>query len=243
MAGDWIKMRNDLPEDPAVIGIAAILSIDEFSVVGRLHKFWAWADRQSRDGHAVGVTRTWIDRYVHCDGFASALESFGWLVVTDRGISIPNFDIHNGDSAKQRCTATKRQQKSRAKASGDADETDLSRCERDKSVTREEKKREEINTPKAPKVAAVGFEKFWESYPSKVGKGAAQKAFAKVNPSQDLLQDMLRALADQKRSVRWMKDGGQFIPNPATWLNQERWLDVGAEAEAPSNPLQLFGGV
>jgi hypothetical protein len=26
-------------------------------------------------------------------------------------------------------------------------------------------------------------------------------------------------------SAEWTKDGGQFIPHPATWLNQKRWED------------------
>ena len=36
--------------------------------------------------------------------------------------------------------------------------------------------------------------------------------------------------------MRWRhhKDGGQYIPNPATWLNQQRWEDILPEAEKPS---------
>lgn len=241
MAGDWIKMRNDLPEDPAVIGIAAILSIDEFSVVGRLHKFWAWADRQSRDGHAVGVTKAWIDRYVHCDGFASALESFGWLAVTDRGISIPNFDSHNGESAKARCTATKRQQKSRAKASCNADESDSSRSERDKSVTREEKRREE-KTPPTPKGEPVGFEEFWAAWPAsgrKQSKGKCLEAWRKQKV-EFVTDEVIRHLDSLKTSSDWKKNGGEFIPAPLVYLNQRRW--EGVEESAPSG-LNLIGGV
>ena len=36
---------------------------------------------------------------------------------------------------------------------------------------------------------------------------------------------MLSAIDTQKKSDQWKKDGGQFIPNPATWLNQRRWED------------------
>jgi len=70
------------------------------------------------------------------------------------------------------------------------------------------------------------FEKFWKAYPSKVGKIAAQKAFEKHNPDGSLLDAMLSALEAQRRSDKWQKDGGAFVPNPATWLNQGRWLDV-----------------
>ena len=39
MAGDWIKMRMDLPEDPAVYRLARITGLDRLSVVGRLSAF------------------------------------------------------------------------------------------------------------------------------------------------------------------------------------------------------------
>lgn len=142
MAGDWIKMRIDLAEDPAVIGMAEALGLDEFAVVGRLHGLWGWADSQSRDGHARGVTEKWIDRKVQRDGFAAAMVAAGWLLLKDGGIEFPNFDRHNGETAKQRGLATNRKKKSREKVTQNV--TDESRKERDETATREEKRREEI---------------------------------------------------------------------------------------------------
>lgn len=66
------------------------------------------------------------------------------------------------------------------------------------------------------------FARFWAAYPKKVGKKDAQKAFAKVKVDVQILID---AVELQKKSSQWCKDGGQYIPNPATWLNQERWND------------------
>lgn len=75
-------------------------------------------------------------------------------------------------------------------------------------------------------VGATGlFADFWRAYPKKVGKPEALRAFAKLEPEQTLLDEMLRALAWQRESDGWRKDGGQYIPNPATWLNQARWTD------------------
>ena len=62
MAGDWIPLRADVHEDPAVIAIAAALGMEEYAVVGRLHKLWSWANRQLADGNAACVTDSWIDR-------------------------------------------------------------------------------------------------------------------------------------------------------------------------------------
>ena len=66
------------------------------------------------------------------------------------------------------------------------------------------------------------FELFWSIYPKKVGKDAARKAWIKINP--DILE-IERALTWQKQSNQWFEKGGQFIPNPSTYLNQGRWKD------------------
>ncbi|MDR6389190.1 hypothetical protein [Paraburkholderia phenoliruptrix] len=142
-------MRIALADDPAVISIAARLSVDEFTVVGMLHHLWGWADTQSRDGHAPGVTNVWIDRYVRHVGFAEAMVSVGWLEIDESGVTFPNFDRHNGESAKARGLAAERKRNQRSRVT--EDDGQMSRSERDKSVTREEKRREEDkeSTPNA----------------------------------------------------------------------------------------------
>ena len=67
-----------------------------------------------------------------------------------------------------------------------------------------------------------GFEEFWQAYPKKVGKDAAAKSWSKVKARID---DILPALTWQKESDQWRRNDGQFIPNPATYLNQGRWQD------------------
>lgn len=72
---------------------------------------------------------------------------------------------------------------------------------------------------------AARFERFWQAYPRHVGKTPASRAFAKLNPSDADLDVILKAIADQRVTPQWTKDGGQFIPYPTTWLNQRRWTD------------------
>lgn len=69
------------------------------------------------------------------------------------------------------------------------------------------------------------FNQFWAAYPKKTGKGAAEKSFDKIKPSKDLADQMVEAINQQAGSEAWRKDAGQYIPNPATWLNQKRWED------------------
>ena len=68
------------------------------------------------------------------------------------------------------------------------------------------------------------FEAFWNAYPKvkQKSKQEAREAFAKVDVP---LQTLLDALEVQKRSNDWTKDGGQYIPYPAKWLNKRRWED------------------
>lgn len=69
------------------------------------------------------------------------------------------------------------------------------------------------------------FSEFWRCYPRRVGKDAAWRVWQKLKPDTALLAQMLSVLAWQKQQDAWVKDGGQFIPHPATWLNQGRWED------------------
>ena len=71
----------------------------------------------------------------------------------------------------------------------------------------------------------IGFDAFWESYPRKAGKAAAWKWWQKRKPDAGLLATMIAALEWQRRQDNWLRDGGRFVPHPATWLNAERWLD------------------
>ena len=70
-----------------------------------------------------------------------------------------------------------------------------------------------------------GFDLFWQEYPRKAAKAAALKAWQKLNPSPELVERILAHVRDHKRSPDWLKDGGQFVPHPATFLNGRRWED------------------
>lgn len=80
-----------------------------------------------------------------------------------------------------------------------------------------------------------GFEDFWKAYPRKVGKGDAKRAWRKIRPDAELTKTMIETLQKMARCEQWSRDGGQFIPHPATWLNREGWEDEPeiAKAQAP----------
>lgn len=84
-------------------------------------------------------------------------------------------------------------------------------------------------SPSASESAEDGFATFWERYPKKVAKPQALRAWKKIKPAGQVLASLMAALEKQKASADWLKDAGQFIPHPASWLNGRRWED-----EAPS---------
>jgi hypothetical protein len=70
-----------------------------------------------------------------------------------------------------------------------------------------------------------GFEKFWNAYPKKKSKDDAWRRWNTIKPNEEDVQKILIAIEQQKKSKGWLKDGGQFIPYPATWLNAGGWKD------------------
>lgn len=80
------------------------------------------------------------------------------------------------------------------------------------------------------------FEEFWKAYPKKKAKDDAKRAFDKRKPNRALVDSMLSAIRLQARSMDWVKDHGQFIPYPASWLNSGSWQD--AETVTPMTELK-----
>lgn len=81
------------------------------------------------------------------------------------------------------------------------------------------------------------FDQFYAAYPRKVGKQDAQKAWVKLKPNADLLALILAAIENQKAGADWLRDDGQYIPHPATWLRAGRWLDEVRPYVAPAPRL------
>ena len=65
------------------------------------------------------------------------------------------------------------------------------------------------------------FELFWNSYPKKIGKKKVEEKFLQ---NKYPIDDILKALEIHKQSDQWQNP--QYIPNPETYLNQEKWNDI-----------------
>lgn len=88
---------------------------------------------------------------------------------------------------------------------------------------------------------AEPFAQFWQSYPRKVSKAEAEKAYRKLKPDSALQATLLAAVALQARSQEWTKDDCRFVPHAATWLNQRRWEDQLSPGTVHAMPNRFAG--
>ena len=94
-----------------------------------------------------------------------------------------------------------------------------------KTINNNKNKKENKNKKQEQEQKQKLFDRFWSAYPRKESKPAARRAFDKIGVDETLLETMLSAIEKQKSSPQWNKDNGEYIPHPATWLNNQRWLD------------------
>jgi hypothetical protein len=78
--------------------------------------------------------------------------------------------------------------------------------------------KEEGIMKKPKRDSSVLFEQFWATYPRKTNKQAAVKAFAKLKES-----EQHEAISNIKRL--FSNTPVEFVPHPATYINNKRWED------------------
>ena len=70
------------------------------------------------------------------------------------------------------------------------------------------------------------FNRFWSAYPKKRSVAKAEKAWLKLNPDEETVEAILDDIEYKKEHYsKWLKDGGEYIEHPATYLNSQNWRD------------------
>lgn len=237
MSAGWIKMRVDLVNHPKVVRIASALNADKrpatraqrVHVVGGLYAIWAVFDAHSVDGSLEGYTPETLDEEIGWPGFCNAMGSVNWLMFDgDLTVSLPEFEEHNGSSAKRRALEAKRKREEREaereaeKAAGQPPKPvrKTSASNADTMRTREEKRREEISSPNGEEIILRDFALVWSEYPSRPGRSRvnALKAYrARLNAGADP-QAILEGVQRYAAYVQVMKTEPHFIKQPETFL-------------------------
>jgi hypothetical protein len=115
MAEVWIKWGKGLSRRREISVLARKLNISRREAACACMEMWEWADQETTDGHIRGATRDDIDLLLGLPGFGSALESdeVGWLRSTERGITFPRWERHNGKTAKLRALEQRKKKRQR----------------------------------------------------------------------------------------------------------------------------------
>lgn len=149
MASNWIKLEVITPDKPEIFRLAEILNIDPDAALGKVIRFWVWADQQMIDGNAEcnahGVTKRAIDRITFMNGFADALIQVGWLNEIGGLLSLPNFERHNGKSSKKRAITNERVTKLR-EMKRKCNAANVTKVDQKALPEEEEEEEEDINT-------------------------------------------------------------------------------------------------
>lgn len=135
----WLKFDVTTPEKPEVLAITIAMGWEDPDLtVGKLLKVWRWFDQHTVAGNAHNVTAALLDRLVGVTGLSQAMANVGWLEISDSGLTLPNFETHNGKTAKDRALTASRVANHKAAAKGNAGSVS-------DALPREEKRREEKN--------------------------------------------------------------------------------------------------
>lgn len=84
-----------------------------------------------------------------------------------------------------------------------------------------------VNNPPTPLTGGEsddGFDRFWDAYPRKVVKKTTRKAWDKLKPDIDTVEEIVSGVERWKKTPQWQNI--QYIPHPTTFLSQERWREV-----------------
>lgn len=235
----WIHLQSDIFDNRKIKLIEKMPEGDTIVVIWM--KILCLAGQTNDNGNVYltpeipytdEMLATVIDRPISTVRLAlDTFEKLGMIKVIDNFIYLPSWEKYQNVEGLEKIreqtrkrVANYRERQKQIQASNDVT-LHVTQCNApDKN--REDIDKNNIYTPsfQTPVLEEL-FLKFWKAYPKKVGKQDALKAFKKIKPTEELVDQMVNVIYDAKNTEQWTKNNGQYIPNPSTWLNQGRWED------------------
>lgn len=244
----WIESHQEVGRHPKTKKLARLLGVSLPTAVGHLHYFWWWALDFAQDGLLTKYDADDIADAMQWEGDAeellSAMLTAGYIDETEEGLAVHDWAEYAGKLLERRAKDRERKRAAAAAAgvpqpirrnsAGNDEESDEPPS--DSFVTNQpnqphqpnqqyqtEPNRTAPTNPDELTLCETRFAEFWKLYPKKVGKPACLKAWKKLKPNAELFEQIMASLQWQRESEQWNREGGRFIPNPLTWLNQGRW--------------------
>jgi hypothetical protein len=243
----WIESEDGIWEHHKTVKLCGLLGIKLVAAVGHLTSLWhfvlrnAWRDADLSPWGDAGIEMAcrWegeagkmVKALRECGrdggpGFLEGSTVHGWLERAGKLVQDRFYNEKRRQDVAQKNTDAVKRRKS------DATQPNPTQPNHTKPKT---------SSPATAGGNHDGFEQWWETYPKKVAKEAARKAWKKLGPRPQMQSMLLNAVKAQCSCDQWTKDDGRFIPNPTTWLNQGRWTDEvkvkAPEAAAPAKTCE-----
>ena len=239
MAGEWLAIDCNLETKPETVEILVETGESPDAVIGRLVRFWAWAQLNSEDG-TLKATPAILARVAGGDAkFWETVAKTGWIELSDKTVTIGGWDKRFSKAAKRRLLDARRKAEGRlADKTPQPDRTASSsrpqpvRTDADTSRTRgglEEKREEERIREKN------------KSTPTPTSNGANTSASSKSSSSSsDFLSDDPRECWEAFRAAWEANKRAAPLSMPANAIDPPRaYLDLwrSGDAQAALNAL------
>lgn len=236
MATEWIKIEINTPDKPEVFAITSKMGWTDCDItVGKLFRLWRWFDQHTHDGNAPSVTEIQLDVICGAKGFSRALVEVGWLKLTSKAAILPNFNLHNGKTAKQRALANRRVTRHRDKTVANVTQTVLQNHIPEKKRIRSEDLRA------GARVTSCDVEKDVENDVREIAA-----LYPKIRDADNLSQEIQYAIAEAivrdgrdlvwmgtksmaEAVARWPKAELKFIPAAVRFFRESQYKTDPAE--------------
>lgn len=228
----WIKLDCDFLDDPKIqrliaeIGFEAAVSLwtGLLALVGRYGKDDCCLDLSDTGEWTPEVlAKRLFCRYSVLEArlkLLARLNLISQIALDEQVIAVPNMMKRRDEYSKKKARKSAQRPESVRTLSGECPEK--SAVDIDKN--RLDKKHIPSSAPNGAGTDA-GFDRFWSAYPKKREKLEAQKVWNRIHPRNGLVETIIAAVEAAKRSPDWLKENGQYIPNPAKWLRRGNWED------------------
>lgn len=242
------RVKDDFLDHPKTKKLARQLGDGAVLCLLRL---WGHATRNKWTGELTNMDLDDVEIAANWGGvrgaFVQALLSIGFLDQGEEFFVLHDWEEHNGYVAK---TGERKEQAKNAAAKrwknrrGDA-QLKNEQCSEHESALPEDANSNaplplplplpDPNPPLTPPEGEVA--RFLKSFPEsrRQGTGAVEKKYRRLRASGRLppIDELVGILAKQARSPAWTKNGGEYVPSPLTWLQQERWRDQLGDSPPP----------
>lgn len=249
---DWIESHQQLRSHPKTIRLSRLLDVHRTSVIGLLQCLWWWSLDYAPDGDLAPFEAQEIADAAMWEGdpdsFYQAMKSCG--SGGRPGFINEDDTIHDwwdfaGKLIGRRERNAAQMRASRAKQQEEKEDDNKTRVHHVGDTCKATQPNSTNSTQ--PKTARAGkparaelsskqqefFDQFWTAFPKKKSKGQAITNWKKIKPAPDeqLVATIIATIERAKKSREWLKEDGEFIPHPGSWLSAKGWLDEFSEAQ------------